>query len=29
MVVDCDRPLAECLEEARRELERRLAPPSP
>jgi len=28
MVVDCDRSLAQCLEEARRELERRLAPPS-
>jgi len=27
MVVDCDWPLSQCLEEARRELERRLAPP--
>ncbi len=27
MVVDCGRPLAQCLEEARRELARRLAPP--
>ena len=29
MVVDCDRPPARCLEEARRELARRLAPPPP
>lgn len=29
MVVDCGRPLAQCLEETRRELERRLTPPSP
>ena len=29
MVLDCDRTLAQCLEETRRELERRLAPPSP
>jgi len=29
LVVDCDWPLSRCLEETRRELERRLAPPSP
>jgi len=28
MVVDCDEPWARCVEETRRELERRLAPPS-
>ena len=27
MVVDCDEPWAECVEQTRRELERRLAPP--
>ncbi|GAG13422.1 unnamed protein product, partial [marine sediment metagenome] len=27
MVADCDEPWAQCVEEARRELKRRLAPP--